>query len=64
MTIEEADIVNDLFISISDGSSHIDLPKVFSREYLRIDEKEIPTCERVRSRGSLKGAEVPCDKDK
>ncbi len=47
-TTEDADIVNDLIVSSIDGSNQIDLPKVFSRRDLPVDQDEIPTPERVR----------------
>ena len=65
-TTEDADIVNDLIVSSIDGSNQIDLPKVFSRENLPIDQDAIPTPERVRKWSHLQeiADEIPdldCD---
>ena len=46
-TTDDADIVNDLIASSIDGSNQIDLPKLFSRQNLPVDQDEIPTPERV-----------------
>ena len=65
-TTENADIVNDLVVSSIDGSNQIDLPRVFSRQNLPVDQEEIPTPEKARKWSHLQEIadhipDVDCD---